>query len=169
MLFRTRDQRRGSSSVETAVVVPVGVILITCLMAASLGVSQYHQVAHLACEAARFASTHGGQYAQDNATAIGLGTFPNVNENYITTQTITSNAIGLDLTKLTASVSINTANGTFDWDDTTHNNNRVLTSTSAQGTSTNTVVVNLTYRWTPPVFPISPITFTATSVQAMMY
>jgi Flp pilus assembly protein TadG len=165
----SRNRRRGASSIETAVVVPVGVFLIACLMAGSVGVTQYHQVAHLACEAARFASMHGGQYAQDNATAIGLGTFPNVNNNYLTTQIIGNNAVGLDLTKLTATISINTPNGTYDWDDTAHNSNRALTTTTAQGTTTNTVVVNLSYQWTPAVFPTGPMTFTATSVQAMMY
>src|SRR6266404_7733612 len=63
--LRPRAARPGATVVEFAVVAPVTFLLILGLIVGGLGVFRYQEVAHLAREATRYASTHGGQYQLD--------------------------------------------------------------------------------------------------------
>ena len=108
---------------------PLCSLSLFAVLVGGMGVFRYQEMAHLARLTARYASVHGGQYAKDNAAGIQAGTLPNVNENYLVQNIADANAVAMDTTKLSVSVSITTYNGTFDWDDTTDNNNRSTYST----------------------------------------
>jgi hypothetical protein len=62
----------GTSLPEFAVVAGVTCLLLLGLIAGGLGVFRYQEVAALAREAARYASTHGNQYRKD--ANLGTGT-----------------------------------------------------------------------------------------------
>ncbi|HZU37960.1 MAG TPA: TadE family protein [Gemmataceae bacterium] len=174
MRLRSRSTCRNAATlIEAAIVLPVTLLLIFGLVVGGLGIFRYQEVAHLARLTARYAATHGGQYAQDNATAIQNGTLPNVNETYLTQTVMSPAAVAMDTSKLSATVSITTPSGTFDWDSTSSNGNRMPTTTVTQGNSTatvsNTVTVTVTYKWTPELYLVGPITLSSTSVMPMSY
>src|SRR5437870_7091933 len=65
-----RDIRSGTTLVESAVVYPFVILMIFGLMIGGLGVFRYQEMSSLARRAARYASVHGKQWAQDtNHTA----------------------------------------------------------------------------------------------------
>jgi Flp pilus assembly protein TadG len=165
--------RRAATLVEAAIVLPLTLLLVFGLIIGGLGIFRYQEVAHLARLSARYASTHAGQYEQDNAAAISSGTLPNVNETYLVQSIIHPAATTMDTTKLSATVSITTPSGTFDWDATSSNNNRLPTSSVTQGPSTitvnNTVTVTITYQWTPELYLVGPIKLTSTAVMPLSY
>ncbi len=167
-------QRRAGVLIEAAIVLPVAFVLILGVIVGGSGVFRYQEVAHVARITARYAAVHGGQYAQENATAINGGTLPTVNESYLKQNIAAANAIVLDSNKLTVSVSITTHSGTYDWDDTTATNNRMPYSTYTDSNNnpqsvTNTVQVTVSYQWMPAWFLAGPITLTSTSVLPMSY
>src|SRR5881394_3814743 len=66
MVFRQKRLRRdGVTLVEFGAVVSVTMVIIFILIVGGAGVFRYQEVAHLAREGARYASTHGGQYNAD--------------------------------------------------------------------------------------------------------
>jgi hypothetical protein len=62
---RHSRRRRGAAALEFAVVAPLALFLVFAQIVGSLGVSRYQEVAHLAREGARYASTHGGMYQRE--------------------------------------------------------------------------------------------------------
>jgi hypothetical protein len=148
------------------VVYPLSFFLLFALLIGGMGIFRYQQVAHLARECARFASTHGGQYAKENSVAITAGTLPTVNEAYLQ-NLVKSGGVSLDTTKLTTQVNLNTAGGTYDWDSTGSTNNRWPSSNNNQ--IQNTVSVTVTYQWIPELYLTGPITLQNTSVMPMQY
>src|SRR5713101_8315998 len=73
ILQHSHSSRRGATIVEMAVVGGVVVFLIFAFVVGATGIFRYQEVAHLAREGARYASTHGGQYQQDGmATKTGV-------------------------------------------------------------------------------------------------
>jgi Flp pilus assembly protein TadG len=149
MLVRTRTwhTRRGTTLVESAIVLSVTFMFLIGLMVIGKGVSDYQAVAFLAREGARYASVHGGQYAQVTGGAIA------------TPATVYSNAItpaagGLDLTNLTYSVT---------WDDPSEN--PVYMFNPAKNMyRINYVNVTVNYSWLPLAYlGNSVITLTSTS------
>jgi len=58
--------RRGSQAVETAIVLPVVMMLTLGTCSTAMGVYYYQQVASLAREGSRWASVHGPTYQQEN-------------------------------------------------------------------------------------------------------
>lgn len=165
--------------VESAIVLPITFLLLLGPIIGGLGIFRYQEMAHLSRETGRFASVHGGQYAQDNATAISAGTMPTVDKNYLINSIAKANAVSLDTTVLQVSVTITVSTGagtyaTYDWDDTTNNGNRMPYSTYVDGQGnivsvTNTVTVTLTYQWMPEWYLAGPITLTSTTVMPMCY
>jgi hypothetical protein len=165
--------------VESAIVLPVTFLLLLGPIIGGLGIFRYQEMAHLARETARFASVHGGLYAQDNAAAITAGTLPTVNKAYLINQVARANAVSFDPSQLQATVTITIATGagtyaTYDWDDTTNNGNRLPYSTYVDGDNnivsvTNTVTVTLTYPWMPEAYVAGPINLTSTTVMPMAY
>jgi Flp pilus assembly protein TadG len=138
--------RRGSTMVETALVLPVVLMLTLGTCVVGLGIYRYEQVASLAREGARYASVHGTQYASDtgNAAATAATIYQNA---------ILPMAVGLDTTNLTSSVTWNTSNS----------------PTSGSPPVYNNVSVTVTYQWTPELYITGPINLTSTSVMPMSY
>mgnify|MGYP001151070634 CR=1 FL=1 len=66
MIKRRRStNRRGAVLVETAIVLPVTILLLLGTMVAGLGVFRYNQIAYLTRLGARWASVHGPNYQTD--------------------------------------------------------------------------------------------------------
>src|SRR5262245_2606677 len=66
-----KSRRSGTTLVECAIVLPVIFFLLLGLAVGASGVMRYQEVATLAREGARYASTHGYQYRKDASLAIG--------------------------------------------------------------------------------------------------
>jgi Flp pilus assembly protein TadG len=168
-----QNRRWGAHVVECAFVYPLLFLLLIGLVVGGAGVHRYQQVAHLAREAARFASVHAGQYLQENAAFIQKGTLPNVNDAYITTNLVNANAAGMDTSQLKTSISFNMSSGSYDWDNTAQNGDRWPYSLKTIGdttySETNTVSVTVSYVWWPEAYFVGPITLTSTSVMPVCY
>jgi Flp pilus assembly protein TadG len=127
--------RRGATTVEFAVVAPVTLLLLIGLLVGGLGVFHSQQMAMLAREGSRWASVHGTDYAA--ATGKPAATASDVYD-----KAIKPGAVGLDLSKLTYTVTWNTNNSTTH--TATVNGNSVKI--------TNTVTVTVNYNWIPEAF-----------------
>jgi Flp pilus assembly protein TadG len=143
--------RRGATIVEFAVVAPVVFLLIFGVFIGGLGVFRYQQIAYLSREASRYASVHGAEYASE--TKKGAAT-----RDTIYNQIIVPKATGLDLSKLTLSVTWDTDNRQFH----TRTVNGNLTTVA------NTVTVALTYVWIPELY-VGSTTLRSTSVSVMSF
>ncbi len=166
-------RRKGAHALECAIVLPSVFFFILGLVIGGMGISRYQQTAYLAREAARYASTHAGQYQSENAAAITAGTLPNVNESYVITNIVQANAVAMNPAYLTTTVSFNMSSGSYDWDDTAHNNNRwpscPVTVNNTTYSATNTVSVTVTYQWFPEVYLVGPLNLSSTSVMPVSY
>jgi Flp pilus assembly protein TadG len=121
------------------------------------GVYRYQQVAFLAREGARYASTHGAQYRVDMRLAAGTTT--------TWTQEIRDNGVvpycsALDTSRLTVSAS---------WSAGDNRTNAANSSTGFTSTINNYVTVTVSYEWFPELFLVGPITLTSTSTAPMSY
>ena len=148
--MRTQDRHhRGVVMAEAAIVLPTLFMFLIGTITIGMGIFRYQQVAALAREGARYASVHGGQYAQDTGNAAA------------TSATIKSNAIlpmavGLDTAHLSSSV-------------TWSNGNWATSANATGGTQVNTVSVTVVYNWTPERYIVGPIPLSSTSVMPMAY
>jgi hypothetical protein len=146
-----RSNRRIAATVaETAIVLNATMLLLIGLIVVGLGVFRYQQVAAVAREGARWASVHGGSYAQDTGQPLA------------TSQSIYNAAIapmcsGLDVNSLTYAVT---------WDD---GSQMPLVYTGAgNGWKSNSVRVTIRYQWIPEAF-LGGITLTDTSEMPVTY
>jgi hypothetical protein len=72
MIHPTRSpRRRGATAVECAIIVPVTFLLIFGLIVGGMGVFRYQEVAALARQGARYASTHGANFRKDANQGVG--------------------------------------------------------------------------------------------------
>ncbi len=126
--------------VETAIVLPVVMMLILGTFSTAMGVYYYQLVATLAREGARYASVHGTQYAAD--TGNSAATSADIYNNAILPM-----AVGLNLTPSDVTVAWNTTNSPYN----------------------NSVSVTVTYQWTPDLYITGPLNLTSTSVMPMSY
>src|SRR5438445_4473702 len=128
-------QRGGATTVECAIVFPVTFLLLLGLIVGAAGMFRYQEMAHLARQAARYASTHGTQWAKDtgNPAATPQDIYDNV---------ISPNAIGLDKSRLTYSVTWDRSNAPYHTDIV----NGEIVATA------NTVTVKVTYQWLPEAY-----------------
>lgn len=145
------DRRRGATTVEFAMVAPVAFTLLLAPIVGGLGVFHYQQVSYLAQEAARWASVHGTQYAQDTGNKAATATD-------IYQQVIAPRATGLDLTKLTHSVI---------WNKSNQPHHTVIVGGKSKNIA-NTVTVTVTYQWLPKILS-SGGTLKSTSTTTMSY
>jgi Flp pilus assembly protein TadG len=145
MYFNKRSGRDGATAVEFALVGPISFFLLIALVSGGMGIFRYQELASVAREACRWASVHGAQYQQDtgNPAATAQDVYDNV---------IAPNAVGLDLSKLSWSVTWNADNRPY---HTTIVNNQVVPVG-------NTVTVTLTYQWIPEAY-LGGYTLTSTS------
>jgi Flp pilus assembly protein TadG len=140
MLNRSQACRRhGATAVEAALVYPAAFLLILGLISGGMGIFRYQEVASLAREGSRWASTHGSQYAQDTGKAAATA-------QDVTTY-VQSRAVGLDLTKLAV---------TTTWNPNNQPPNGAVTVTVA-------------YKWSPEVYLIGTFTLSSTSTMQMSY
>lgn len=154
VLTHSSKQRRGASAVEAALVFPLVFLITLGMIVGGFGIFRNHEMAWLARDAARFASTHAGEYATDNKVQILAGTLPDVDKQYIIDNIIKGQAAGLDTSVLDVSITIKTANGEYDWDNTadTYDRNPTSLSTSDSKAYQNVVKVTVTYEYAPAWF-----------------
>ena len=145
-------KRSGTTTVEYAIVFPALFLLLVGLVIGASGIFRYQETAQLARKAARYAATHGTQYAKDTGK-------PAATPTDIYNNAIAPYAVILDRTKLSYSVSYNRSNEPFHTD--TVNGQVVATG--------NTVTVTVTYLWIPEAFLPGSITLSSTSVMPMSY
>lgn len=130
MLLRNPHRRPAATAVEMAFVTPLFLVLVYILVIGGLGMFRYNQVAHLAREGARYASVRGADYAKETGK-------PAATPESVYQEAILPNALGLDRTQLTYSVTWDKSNAPSQADAT----GRVVTS--------NQVIVTVSYRWLP--------------------
>jgi Flp pilus assembly protein TadG len=151
--MRRRFQwRKGATAVEYAIVCPALFLLLIGMVVGGLGVFRYEQIAALAREGSRWASVHGGMYAQENGKTAAAAT--DVYNNAILPM-----AVGLNTGDLTYSVTWNTSNYPY---STTISGGQVVAVT-------NTVQVTVSYKWIPEAYLAGPFTLTSTSITPMSY
>ena len=143
-------RRRGASTVEFAVACPIAFFLLFATIVGSMGVFRYQQVASLAREGARWASVHGGQYAQENNTPA-----PTAQDIY--NQAILPKAVALKLDRLSYQIT---------WKD---NNMPLSVHENVEVPIGNTVTVKISYQWLPELYLVGPLTLTSTSTSQMYY
>jgi Flp pilus assembly protein TadG len=149
---RAPQRRSGATVVECAVVYPVFFLVVLALLVGAAGIFRYSQLASLTREASRYASVHGGQYAQEmNVTA------PTPADIY--NNVVLAREEGLDTSQLNYSITYNTSN--MPYYTILDSNNNVIPIQ-------NTVTVTLTYQWLPEAF-LGGITMSSTSVVPMTY
>jgi Flp pilus assembly protein TadG len=151
-MLRAQQRRSGATVVECAFVYPAVFLLVMGLLVGAAGIFRYSQLASLSREAARYASVHGGQYAQEMQV-----TAPTAADIY--NNVVLANAAGFDTSQLSYSITWNTDNSPFH--TTLDANNNVIPIQ-------NTVTVTLTYQWLPEAF-LGGITLSSTSVMPMSY
>jgi Flp pilus assembly protein TadG len=143
--------RRGATLVEFAIVAPVTLLLIIGLLVGGLGIFHSQQVAMLAREASRWASVHGADYAAQTGNA-------SASAGDVYNQAIKPYAVGLDLTKLTYTVT---------WDT----DNKMTHTATIGGKSvqvSNTVTVTVNYNWLPEAY-LNGINLSSTSKSVMSF
>jgi len=150
MRHRLHYRRRGATAVEFAVTCPIVFFLLLSTMVGGLGVFRYQQTAELAREAARWASVHGGQYAEETGN-------PAATAADIYNAAIKPGAVALNLSKLSYQVTWDKSNMPLDAEE------------SYETPKGNTVTVKVTYQWFPEIYLIGPYNLTSTSTAQMIY
>lgn len=169
-----RELRRGVTVVECAVIYPVTFLLLLGLVVGGMGVFRYQEVAALAREGARYASTHGAQYRKDANLGTGTAgsssptssqsTFwyavnPTLSSGSDTSwagdvysQCIRPNLVALNPSSLNVQVGwpavINQSDKPDNWPGSR-------------------VSVTVSYQWLPEVFLVGPINLTSTSTMVI--
>jgi Flp pilus assembly protein TadG len=143
--------RPAGAMIQFAVVGSITFLLLIGLLIGGLGIFRYQQVARLARDASRWASVHGTQYAADtkNTAATATDVYNNI---------ISPNAAGLDLTKMTYSVTWSTSNSPY----------HTATVNGSTVNVANTVTVTISYQWVPEAY-LGGVTLSSTSVTVMSY
>jgi Flp pilus assembly protein TadG len=153
MAFRRRlsCRRSGAAMLEGGLVLSGFFLLTAGVMVLAMGVYRYQQVASLAREACRYASVHGGQYAQDTGQ-------PMATPQSIYNNVIKPNAVGMDLSKLGYNIQ---------WDNANEMPFYLKTPATNQYLR-NRVKVSITYQWIPE-FYLSPMFWGMDSEMEMSY
>jgi hypothetical protein len=152
MHYRPDHRRRlGATLIESGLVLGVTFSLILGLVVIGLGVFRYQQTAAVAREAARWASVHGGLYAQENGQAVAT-------QESVKNQVIPRYSTGLDPNFITAF--------TVTWDDASEL--PVYYDPVNQVWKSNAVHVTINYQWVPEAL-LGGITLTSTSEMPMSY
>jgi len=162
-----RVPRDGATTVEFAVVSGLIFFLIFALIVGASGIFGYQEVAHLAREAARYASTHGGQYQLDGIAAqTGV---PAVSSSSDLTKYLLPKATLLDPSRLTITASWSAPAGYTPVNMPSYVDTNPNLVPPGQKTIQNYVTVTVTYQWMPELYLFGPITLTSTSVMPMCY
>jgi Flp pilus assembly protein TadG len=146
-----RPYRGASTLVEFALVAPLAFLLLIGLAVGALGAFRYQQVARLARDASRWASVHGTNYAQDTGNSAATA-------QTVYNQAIVPDAVGLNLSNLSYSVTWNTSNSP----------SHTVTVSGQPTAVANTVTVTVTYQWIPEAY-LGGVNLSSTSVSVMSY
>jgi Flp pilus assembly protein TadG len=140
-----RSRRSGATVLECAFVLPVIFFVFIGLVIGATGVFRFQEVATLAREGARYASTHGYQYRKDAGLTMGSSTdwYNDIYDNAIKPK-----VLSLDTTKLTV---------TIKWPDVV---NQAGKPDNWPGSK---VDVTVSYQWLPELYLIGPYTLQSTS------
>lgn len=142
--------RRGALALESAFTLSVLFFLLLSIVIGGYGIFRYQQLALLAREAARYASVHGGLYAEETGSNAAA-------QQDVLTNAVLPLATNLDPASLECSVSWST------------NNMPSHMTADYEKPVTNTVTVTLTYQWLPELFRAGPVTLSSSSTVPMSY
>ena len=151
---RITTRRVGASAVEFAFVAPIAFFLLFSIIIGGLAVFRYQEVAHLAREASRYASVHGGLYERENVK-------PAIDEDGIRDFIFTRSYL-LDPDHLTSQA-------TWRYDDKMPQRADPDANPPGSEVLVNTVTVTVTYQWFPELFLVGPFTMTSTSEVSITY
>jgi Flp pilus assembly protein TadG len=166
LLNRKHTRRSAATAVEFAVVGAITFFLVFALLVGAMGIFRYQEVAHLAREGSRYASTHGGQYHQDGIDAkTGV---PQVLSSADIAPIIQSRAVALDPSLLTVALSYS-ATGFTPPNMPLYDNTNPSLPIPGQNVILNYVTVTVSYQWTPVLYLTGPITLTSTSTVQVSY
>jgi len=143
--LHTTSKRAGAHAVESAIILPITLFLLIGLVVGAIGVFSYQEVACLAREGARYASTHGAQWRTDAGLLPGTSTDWT---NDIIANGIQPHEINLDQTRL---------NITCSWPPVSNQ------PTHPDNWPGSKVTVTVTYTWLPSNYLTGPYTLTSTS------
>jgi Flp pilus assembly protein TadG len=156
-----RSQPRSAAvQVETAIVLPIFLLVVLGLLVGGMGVFRYQQVACLAREVARRACVSGGDYQKDTNQ-------PSPTRDQLLQQTVLPLAVGMDPEQVGLTVVwIDQGNGSSqDWDAAPKD---VKSITASGEYVNNTVRVTVTYNWAPGLF-VGSLTLTSTCELPMSF
>ena len=164
---RCSQPRRGAFTVEFAITSGVAFFLILSMIIGGLGVFRYQEVAHLAREGARYASTHGGQYSADGIPQkTGV---PAVSSSSDLQAYLLPKASLLDPNQTHIAVSWSAPANYTPSNIPSYVNTDPTLIPPGQKTIRNYVTVTVAYQWMPELFLVGPITLTSTSTMPMSY
>ncbi len=165
--IRALRPRYGVVVVESAVVYSVTMLLLLGMLVGGLGVFRYQEVAHLAREGSRYASTHGGRYSQDGIPQqTGV---PAVASSADLLAYLQTRAVMLDPSKLQVTASWSAAGNVTPSNYPYYVNTNPNLSPPGQQVITNNVTVTVSYQWFPECYLFGPFTLTSTSTMPMSY
>jgi Flp pilus assembly protein TadG len=154
MRCHKQQSRRGTTAVQFAVTAPLLFLLLVGLLVGGLAIFRYQEVAHLAREAARYASVRGGQYAQDTGNAAA--------DEAAVAEYIRGKAVILDPSRLDCTV-------TWLYSDKMPMRPDPTSDPPGQTVLVNKVAVTVTYEWIAEALITSPVTLSSTSDAAVAY
>jgi Flp pilus assembly protein TadG len=166
MILCSRKNRRcGVNLVETAIVLPITFFLLMGLVIGATGIFRYQEVAHLAREGARYASTHGGRYQADGiATSTGV---PAISASTDLQTYLSGETVMLDPSLLQVTVTWTGAGSVTPANSPTYADPN--SSPPGENVIQNYVIVTVSYQWLPELYLVGPITLTSTSEMPMSY
>jgi Flp pilus assembly protein TadG len=168
MIVRSkRSGRNGVTTVELAIIGPITFFLVIALLIGGMAIYRYQQVAHLAREGSRYASTHGGQYHLDGIDAqTGV---PQIASSADLQAYLATKTVGLDPSGLTITISWSAPPQYLPSNMPSYDDTDPTLVPPGQITIYNYVTVTVSYQWMPEMYLSGPITLTSTSTIAMSY
>ena len=168
MCATRRIRRRcGATAVEFAVVGPVVLFVIFAMMIGGLGIARYQEVAHLARDCTRYASTHGGTYQQEGvAEQTGV---PSVLSTDHLRAFLAGRTVMLDPDKIKIDVSWTAPAGVTPINIPRYVDPDPNQIPPGQIVVQNNVTVTVSYDWFPEGYLVGPITLSSTSEMPMSY
>lgn len=161
-LVRSSARRHGALAVEFAIVSNLAFFLFLAMIIGGLGVFRYQEVAHLAREGARYASTHGGRYAQDGIPQqTGV---PAVSSSKGVQDYLRPRGVLLEPSSLMVTASWSAGSNV-----PSYANADPTLVPPGQKTIRNYVSVTVAYQWLPELFLVGPIELKSTSTMPMSY
>jgi Flp pilus assembly protein TadG len=160
MIRRKSGKRRAAVAVESAVVLPVMLVLVLMLIVGGIGVFRYQQVACLAREGARWGSVRGSGWQLETGQ-----TSPTQAE--ILQNAVLPLAVGMDASAITIQAElVNGETGAVTaWDSSRKN---PLSLSKINLGVANRIRITVNYNWSPGVLLPGSVTMSSVSEVPMM-